>query len=143
MLERRQFKKALVEYLVFVVIYCDILRVIVRGREEAVPCVWCFESIVQDDGCVGHFSNLAVSVTVELLGDVQAQLGHIEGWLVQELNPNDNILVLCLRVLLRNSLEYLQGLLHGIALLPLRLVRSLSRIVVSILVVALVNLKRH
>jgi hypothetical protein len=85
---------------------------------------------------------LAISVAVELLGDVQAQLRHIKSWLVQKFDSDNNILILSLGVLLRDGLEYLQSLLHSIASLPLGVVHSLSRIVISILAIMLVAFER-
>lgn len=150
MLCRRHAKEVLVKHLILVVVNGNVLRIVIRRSEEPIPGVRCLEAIVQDDNCVRHFANLAVAITIELRRDVFAQGRHVQRRLVQKLDTYDDVLELCLRVLLRYGLhkvsdtaniyrslatylEHFERLLHVVTGLPLRGVRSLTRIVISVL----------
>jgi hypothetical protein len=132
-LERRHLEQTIVEYLVLVMVDRNILRIVVRRGEEAVPDIRRFKSIVQDDRSVGDLTDLAEAIAIELLCNVEAKILHVKGWLVQQLDSDDDVLVLSLGIFLRDGLEYLKCLQDGVASLPLWAVGALSRIIVSIL----------
>jgi len=131
-LQRRHTEKAIVEDLIFVVVNGNVLRVVVGRCEERVPFVWRFEAVVQDDGRVTDLTDLAVTIAIELFGDVKAQ-AVVKSGLVEKLNANNDILVAGLCILLRDRFEHSQRSLHVISGLPLRAIHSLSRVVVAIL----------
>lgn len=129
----------------------NVLRVVVRWGKEAVPGVRRLEAIVQDDNCIRDLASLAKPIAIELRGDVPAQGVHVQRRFVQELNTHDDVLELCLPVLLLNGLyaistasctlslpptthlEHLESPLYIVAGLPLRDFHSLPRIVISVL----------
>lgn len=133
MLKRGHLKEALVEHLVFVMVDCNVLCVVVGWCEEVVPRVRCRETIVQDYGRIGHIANLTKSIAIKLRRYVSADTFDVKSWLVEKLDADDDVLVLSLRVPLRDGFEYLECLLHSVASLPLRTVQPLSRIIVTIL----------
>jgi hypothetical protein len=53
--------------------------------------------------------------------------------LVQKFNADDDVLIIPLRVSLRDGFQNLKGLLHGVAGLPLWWLHELARVVVPVL----------
>lgn len=79
----RHAEKVDVEDLVLMVIDCDILCVGIRWSKESVPVIGRLESIVQDNRCVRDLSNLAVSIAVELLSDIETEIVEVKSRFVE------------------------------------------------------------
>lgn len=114
------------EDLVLVMIDYDILRIVVRGSEKAIPCVWGFESIRYDDWGVGNFADLIEAVPVKLACNLLIHIIEVESRFIDELNANDDVLVLGLCISLRDGSKDLQGLLHGVTSLPTWTIQPLA-----------------
>ena len=133
MLGRTLPEKIVVKDLILMVVDCDVLGVVVGRSEKPVPLIGSLKSIVEDDGRIGYVADLTVAVAIKLLRGVETQVVKVQRRLVEELDTNNDVLVLALRILLRDGPEYLECSLHSVASLPLRAVHSLSRVVVPIL----------
>lgn len=122
-----------VEDLVFVVVYQDVLGVIVRGAEEAVPGLRGGEAVVEDDGGVADLADGVEAVAVVLFGRTAATGDVGEQGFVEELDGDDDVLVGGDGVFAGDLGEDAVGEGGGVAGCPLGSAGSLAGIVETIL----------
>lgn len=133
MLERLHGGEVVVEDLVFVVVDDDVLRIVVRGDEEAVPRLDGGETVGEDDRGVAGFTDVVESIAVVLFGGGTAAGDVGEEGFVEELDCDDDVLVGGDGVLAGNLLDDVVGEGGGVAGCPFRSTGSLAGIVETIL----------
>ena len=102
---------------VLVVVDDDLLRVVVRGGEEAVVSVGGREAVVEHEGAgLGDHALVAVGVAVELARDIGVE-GRVERF-VQVFDRGDDIIIIRRGVLLLDRAQDGEGAGDGVALLP-------------------------
>lgn len=104
------------EDLIFVMIDENILCVVVRCAENAVPGACGYEAIVQDDRSIRCVTGLVVAVAVELLERVKVEIRAQR--FIQELDGDDDVLILWLSIFCGDGFEDLKRSGNSIALLP-------------------------
>ncbi len=93
MLCRRHGGKVVVEDLVFVMVNDDVLSVVVRGSQEAVPGLDGGEAVAESNGGVADLADVIETVAIVLLGG-RATAGDIgEEGFVEQLNRDNNVLI--------------------------------------------------
>lgn len=129
---RLQGNESITEAGVLVVVDHDVVRVVVRGSQEAVESVSLLETVVEhEDTGLRERALVAECIAVELAGDVGVESG-IEG-LVEGFDRGDDVVVLRIRVFLLNLLENGQCAVDGVSLLPTGFRHLLARVVEAVL----------
>lgn len=116
MLINRHGHKTAVKDLVFVVIDNHTLCIVVLRSQESIEPDRVPESVVEHGRCIADSSQVVERITIELFDHVRVELGQ-EG-LVEELDRNDDVLHIRLRVLVLDLLECSVGVAETIGITP-------------------------
>lgn len=125
--------EAVVEDLIFVMVYDDILGVVVCGTEESVPGLRGGEPVVKDDRGAAYFPNVVEALAVVLFGGGTAAGNVGEKGFVEELDGDDDILVGLNGVFVGNLGYDVVGEGDGVASCPFGGAGSLAGVVKTVL----------
>ena len=125
--------EVVVEDLIFVMVYDDILGVVVCGTEESVPALWGGEPVVEDDRGAAYFPNVVEALAVILFGGGTAAGNVGEKGFVEELDGDDDILVRLDSVFVGNLGYDIVGEGGGVARCPFGSAGSLAGVVETVL----------